>query len=812
MPVVRKQPFRLTPLSASVIAATFLLATRVEAQAGPGVPAGSQSPATLPAATTPSTEEGFTVRDIRVEGLQRIDPGTVFSYLGVKVGDRFTAERASDAIKALFATGFFRDVRVEAQDGVLIVSVVERPTVASLNITGAREFEVDTLKKALRDAGLAEGRIFDRALLDKAEQEIKRQYLSRGRYDVEVTTTLTPLERNRTGVAIAVREGEVARIEAINIVGASAFSERTLRAEMQLSTGGWFSWYTKDNQYSRQKLQGDLEALRNFYTNRGYLEFNIESTQVSLSPDRQRVYITINISEGQQFTVAGVDVSGEALLPEAEVRSLIKVRPGETFSRVKLADSAKAITDRLGREGYAFATVNAVPAIDRDKRTVAFNFVIDPGRRVYVRRINIAGNVQTRDEVIRREMRQLEAAWYDQSKIQRSKVRLDRLGFFSEVTMENQPVPGAPDQVDIDVTVTEKNTGTLNAGAGYSSSEKLVLTASVSQNNVLGTGNAIAVQVNTSKASKTAVLSYTNPYWTADGVSRGIDLYQRTFDSSSTGVESYGLRTIGGALRFGIPISETDSVSFGVQGESQGLTLKEGVSPQRYFEYVRQFGRVSNSYKLSAGWQRDTRDSLTYPTRGWLQAIGGESTLPVTNVKYYKVNYQGQLFLPLWGDLVWGVNVDVGFASGYGGRPLPFFQNFYGGGVGSVRGYETNSLGPRETVTSVVTNPDGTTTTTQSFTGGALGGRRKIVVNNEILFPFPGAGKDRSVRGSVFFDAGQIYDRGLQKDNERFRYSTGVAIAWQSPIGALKFSYAFPLATKPTDKLQRFQFQVGTLF
>jgi outer membrane protein insertion porin family len=809
MPAHSVQPFRLKLLSVSVLAATALIATRVAAQGGPAQPAPNPAAAAAPQTVL---DEGFTVRDIRVEGLQRTDPGTVFNYLGVKVGDRFTTERASEAIKALFATGFFRDVRIEAQDGVLIVSVIERPTVASLDITGAREFEVDTLKKALRDAGLAEGRIFDRSLLDKAEQEIKRQYLSRGRYDVDVTTTLTPLERNRTGVAIAVREGEVARIEGINIVGASAFSERTLRSEMQLSTGGWLSWYTKDNQYSKQKLQGDLEALRNFYTNRGYLEFNVESTQVSLSPDRQRVYITINISEGQQFSVASVDVSGDMLLPEAEVRSLIRVKPGETFSRVKLGDSAKAISDRLGREGYAFANVNAVPTIDRDRRTVAFNFVVDPGRRVYVRRINIAGNVQTRDEVIRREMRQLEASWYDQAKIQRSKVRLDRLGFFSEVTMDNQPVPGAPDQVDIDVTVTEKNTGTLNAGAGYSSAEKLVLTASVSQNNVLGTGNALAVQVNTSKASKTAVLSYTNPYWTADGVSRGIDLYQRTYDSSSTGLEAYSLRTLGGALRFGVPISETDSVSVGLQAESQGLSLTKGVSPPRYFEYVEQFGRVSNAYKLSAGWQRDTRDSLTFPTRGWLQAIGVESTLPVTNVKYFKVNYQGQLFVPLWADFVYGVNVDIGFAGGYGGRPLPFFQNYYGGGVGSVRGYETNSLGPREKVTSVVTNPDGTTTTTESFTGGALGGRRKIIINNEFLFPFPGTKNDKSVRGSIFFDAGQIYERGLQKDNERFHFSAGVAIAWQSPIGALKFSYAFPLASKPTDKLQRFQFQVGTLF
>lgn len=757
----------------------------------------------------------ITVRDIRVEGLQRTDAGTVFNYLGIKVGDRFDDAAASAAIKALFATGFFRDVRIEVQDNVVIVSVVERPTIASIDITGAKEFDKDTLKKALRDAGLSEGRIFDRTTLDKAEQEIKKQYLSRGRYDVEVTTTLTPLERNRTGVSIVVKEGEVARIESINIVGASAIPEKTLLSEIQLTTGGWLSWYTKDDQYSKQKLQADLETIRSYYTNRGYLEFNVESTQVSLSPDKTRVFITVNITEGAQYTVSSIGMSGELLLSEAELRPLIRVQPGEIFSRTRLADSAKAISDRLGREGYAFASVNAVPELDREKRTVAFNFVVDPGRRVYVRRINVSGNAQTRDEVIRRELRQLEASWYDQSKIQRSKVRLDRLGFFSEVTLDNQPVPGASDQVDIDVAVTEKNTGSLNAAAGYSSADKLVLTASISQNNVLGTGNSLALQVNTSRTSKTAVMSYTNPYWTPDGVSRGIDLYRRTYDPTTTGVGSYVLGTYGAGLRFGIPISETDSISAGVTAENSNLKLYPGLSPQRFFDFANEFGYNNNTYKVSSGWARDTRDSLTYPTRGWLQSVGVEATLPVTNLKFYKLSYQGQAFLPIYADFVYGLNVELGFANGYGGRSLPFFQNYYGGGVGSVRGYETNSLGPREAVTSsVTTNPDGTTSSTTSYTGNATGGRRKFTMNNEILFPFPGTKNDKSVRGSFFFDAGQIYDKGdpLQKDNERVHFSAGFAVAWQSPIGALKFSYAIPLASKPGDKTQRFQFQVGTLF
>jgi outer membrane protein insertion porin family len=759
-------------------------------------------------------QESFVVRDIRVEGLQRTDPGTVFNYLGVKVGDRFDSAAASKAIKTLFETGFFRDVRVEAQEGVLIVTVVERPTVASINISGAKEFDSDTLKKALRDAGLSDGKILDRTILDRAEQEIKKQYLSRGRYDVDVTTTLTPLERNRTSIAIEVKEGEIARIESINIIGASAFPEKVLLEQIQLSRGGWFSWYTKDDQYSRQKLQADLEAIRAYYTTRGYLEFTAESTQVSLSPDRTKVFITININEGAKFTVSDVALSGELLLPEAELRALIPVKNGDVFNRTRLADGAKAISDRLGREGYAFAGVNTVPEIDREKQTVAFNFIVDPGRRVYVRRINIAGNVQTRDEVIRREMRQLESSWYDQAKIQRSKVRLDRLGFFEEVTMDNQAVAGTNDQVDVDVTVKEKNTGSINAGAGYSSAEKLVLSASMSQNNVLGTGNALAVQVNTSKAQKTAVLAYTNPYWTADGVSRSVDIYRRTFDPSSTGGGSYELATFGAGMRFGIPISETDSVSVGASAESSALTLFQGISQQRFFDYTKEFGRVTNTYKLQSGWARDTRDSIEYPTRGWLQSIGIEASLPVTSIKYYKLNYQAQYFLPLFAGLVYGANLEFGYGNGYGGSSLPFFQNYYGGGVGSVRTYDTNSLGPKEAITTTVTNADGSTTTSTRYNGAALGGRRKFTINNEILFPFPGTKNDRSVRGSLFFDAGQIYDRGeaVQKDNERFHFSAGVALAWKSPIGALKFSYGFPLSKKPDDKIQRFQFQVGTLF
>src|SRR6202795_2367729 len=477
--------------------------------------------------------DSFVVKDIRVEGVQRTDAGTVFNYLPIKVGDRIDDEKASAAVKALYATGFFRDVRLEAENGVLVVIVQERPTISQIDIVGAKEFDKDTLKKALKDIGIAESRIFDRSALDRAEEEFKRQYINRGYYAMKVTTTATPQERNRVAVNFTVEEGDVAKIANINVVGAQAFPEKTLINEMQLSTPGWLTWYTKNDQYSKQKLQADLETLRSYYTNRGYLEFTVDSTQVSITPDKQDIYITINISEGPRYTVSDVQLAGELLLPEAELMRLVQVRPGDVYSREKLTQSTKALSDRLGSDGYAFANVNAVPEIDRGKRSAGFTFFIDPGRRVYIRKINISGNVKTRDEVIRRELRQLEGAWYDATRIERSKVRITRLNYFDDVNVETPAVAGSPDQVDIDVTVTEKATGNLLAGVGYSSADGLVLTGSVSQNNVLGSGNSLSASVNTSKVGRTISLSYSEPYWTPDGITRTTEIYDRTIDSSS---------------------------------------------------------------------------------------------------------------------------------------------------------------------------------------------------------------------------------------------------------------------------------------
>jgi outer membrane protein insertion porin family len=738
--------------------------------------------------------ESFIVKDIRVEGVQRTDAGTVFSYLTIKVGDRIDDEKASAAVKALYATGFFRDVRLEAEDGVLVVIVQERPTISQIDIVGTKEFDKDTLKKALKDIGIAESRIFDRSALERAEQEFKRQYINRGYYAMKVTTTATPQERNRVAINFTVEEGDVAKIANINIVGSQAFTEKALISEMQLSTPGWLSWYTKNDQYSKQKLTADIETLRTYYSNRGYLEFAVDSTQVSITPNKEEIYITINITEGALYRFSDVRLAGELLLPEDELRRLITVRPGDVYSRDKLTQSAKAISDRLGSDGYAFANVNAVPEVDRAKKEAAFTFYIDPGRRVYIRRINISGNARTRDEVIRREMRQLEGAWYDATRIERSKIRLIRLNYFDDVNIETPAVPGSPDQVDIDVTVTEKSTGNLLAGVGYSSSEGVILSASISQNNVLGSGNSLAASINTSKVGRTIALTYVEPYWTSDGISRTLEAYDKNVDPSSLPIAQYSSTTYGAAVNFGVPVTETDVVNFGTRFEHTTLTLFAD-SPPLYVQFVQQYGLVTNSVILTAGWARDTRDNVQFPTRGLLQTAVAEVGVPLGDLQYYKTNYLIQWFTPMPFSSVLMLRSDLGYGGGLNDKTLPFFKAYYGGGVGSVRGYETASLGP------------------QDAQGNTTGGRRKIIGNIELFFPLPGTkAGDQSVRLSVFADAGQIYDEGFQPALESFRYSTGIGLAWNSPVGPLKFSYGYPLNAKSTDKIQHFQFQVGTVF
>jgi len=752
--------------------------------------------------------EPFTVRDIRVEGLQRTEAGTVFSYLPIKVGDTLNDERAASAIKALFATGFFKDVKLEAQGDVLIVAVEERPSISKLTLSGMKEFSEEDLKAGLKQTGLAEGRVFDKGQLDRAEQELKRQYFNRGLYSVQVVTTVTPLERNRVALQFDVVEGEAAKIRQINLVGNKAFAEKKLLKQFNSSTPGWLSWYTKDDQYSKTKLSGDLETLRSFYLNQGYLEFNIDSTQVSISPDKKDIYITVNMTEGPKYTVSDVKLAGQMLVPEQELKNLIMVKPGEVFSREKLTESSRKISDRLGNEGYAFANVNAVPELDKEKHQVAFTLFVDPGRRVYINRVNVAGNSKTRDEVVRREVRQMEGGWYNAEKINLSRDRLNRLGFFNEVNVETPAVPGATDQVDVNISVAEKATGNILLGAGFSSSEGLVLSGSVNQSNVFGTGNRLAVQINSGSVNTVYSLSFTNPYYTLDGVSLGYDLYRRDVDATSLdGVGEYESSSTGLGARLGLPISEKDSIYFGAGIEQLAIGTTAN-SPIQYKNFVTKFGSGNeatvNTLRLDTSIARDTRDNFLFPTKGLMQRAAVEFGAPPGDLQYYKLSLQHQQYFPLTKDFTLMVNGEAGYAAGIGGKPLPFFRNFFTGGVSSVRGFESGTIGPKDLDT--VTNEVVT-----------LGGDTKLVGNVELLFPMPGI-KDNSVRLSTFLDAGGVFGEGnaLYGSNtfslDDMRFSAGLGVAWNSPLGPLRFSLAYPLNKKNTDKTQVFQFNLGSTF
>ena len=756
-------------------------------------------PAAIVAAYSPlssaQTAEPIVVKDIRVEGIQRVEPGTVFTYLPIKVGDTLTPEKTTAAIKALYESGFFKDIRLDTQGNVLVVSLDERPTVSQVDFTGLKEFDKDQLRKALKTVGVGESRIFDRSALERAEQEMRRQYLSRGRYGVKLTTTVTPLERNRVAINFSVEEGEVAKIANIHIVGNQAFSEAKLLDQFNLSSPTWLSWYTKNDQYSKEKLTGDLEALRSFYLNRGYLEFNIDSTQVSITPDKKEIYITVNITEGERFEVTEVKLAGELLGEEKNLAALLKLYPGDVFNREKLNESTKAITTRMGALGYAFANVNAVPEINREKKQVSFTIFVDPGRRAYVRKINISGNTRTKDQVIRREFRQFESSWYDGDKIKLSRDRVDRLGYFKEVTIDTEPVVGTSDQVDVDMKVTEKPTGALMLGLGFSSAEKLILSGSVSQANALGTGQTIGLSVNSSKLNRLYSVSITDPYFTEDGISRTYELYRRDFNASVLGLGDYKTSSLGAGIRFGIPFTEIDRVIFGLSYDETKLSLGDpNFIPTRLLTYQSIFGDKSSAVIATAGWVRDNRDSALSPTKGGVYRAIADVATPVGDLKYTKYTLAAQKFFPLNKDYTLAFNTEYNTGAGYGGKPYPLLRNFYAGGIGSVRGYQTASLGPRDENDLV------------------LGGQTRFIMNAEFLFPLPGTGNDRGIRLFTFVDGGNVFADSYNLSFSGLKYSAGFGLNWISPIGPLKLSFGFPVNSNSSDRIQRFQFQVGTGF
>jgi len=736
----------------------------------------------------------FTVRDIRVEGLQRVEPGTVFASMPVRVGDTYSDDKASASIRAIFALGLFKDVRIDVKDGVLIVIVEERPNIAEVDFSGAKEFDKDALKKALRDIGLSDGRPYDKALVDRAEQELKRQYINRSMYATEVVTTVTPVERNRVNLSFAISEGLPARITSIRLVGVSAFKESTLLDQFDQDTGGWLSWYTKSNRYSRTKLNADLETLRSYYLTRGYLEFKVESTQVAMSPDKQEMGITINVSEGDRFVVSKVNLVGNYLGREEEFQSLIAIKAGEAYNADQVSQTTKAFSDFYGNFGFAFAKVEARTDVDHATNRVEITLQADPSRRVYVRRINVAGNDRTRDEVIRREFRQLEAAWYDGDKIKQSRNRVDRLGYFKEVNLDTQEVPGTPDQVDLTITVVEKPTGSISLGAGFSSAEGLGLTFGFQQENAFGSGNSLAVQVNTSTYNRTLVFSTTNPYFTPDGVSRTIDLYQRT-SKPYAAIDTYSVQTTGGGLRFGVPFTESDTVFVGA-GIDRTAIIPGTLLPDVYTTFANQYGLVTYSTPLTAGWSRDTRDSGLLPSSGRTMRLNAEWS-PAGDLHYLRGTAQMQQYYPVSKKTTLALNSELSMGTGIDGQDFPVFKNYYSGGLGSVRGFE-----------------QGTLTTPQQRDQGlvATGGAKKVTFNIEMLSPLPGGGNDRTLRWYGFMDVGGIYGQDDPITLSDMRSSYGIGISWVSPVGPLRLAFARPLRQFDGDRIQSLQFQIGTSF
>jgi outer membrane protein insertion porin family len=741
---------------------------------------------------TSQAVEPFKVADIQVQGLQRVDPATVFAYLPIKVGDTANDNLIRDSIQSLFSTGLFADVGLQAQGNVLVLTLVERPFIASVSFAGNKELDSDELKKIARESGLIEGRAFDKAVLTKVEQDIKAAYLSKSKYGLKITSVSSPVERNRVNVLLELSEGDIARIKEIKILGAKKFTEKQLIDEMSSRTPGWMSWFTKSDRYAKEKLNADIEQIRNFYLSKGYFEFSVESSQVALSPDRQDVFLTIVVNEGKPFNVSKITVKGGSPDQTSDLEKLVKIKPNELFNGETFNDMLSKMNNRMGELGFASAQINPIPTVDYDKRLINFEVLLDAGPRTYVRKINVTGNTRTRDAVVRREMRQIEAAWYDAEKIRQSRDRVDRLGFFKEVNVDSVPVDGRPDQVDLNFAVVEKPTGNINFGVGFNSTDKLSITAGITQDNIFGSGNNLSFNVNTAKTNRAVYLSATDPYYTQSGISRTVEVYARTNKLEESGVKRVDINTRGASLRFGVPFTETDTVYAGLGVEYTGLKVHPGAA-SRYVALDSTIAGAATYPLWTLGWGNDTRDSALSPSKGTLQRAGFEAGTG-SEIGFAKLTYQYQKFYPITKDFTWAGNIDVGYGAGLGSKTYPFFKNFYAGGIGSVRGYQGNTLGAQDT------------------NGDHIGGAKKLVLNTEVLFPLPGTGKDRSAKLFAFIDGGYAWSENQKTALSDIRFSSGVGLSWQSPIGPLKFSYGVPIKKQASDKLQKFQFQIGTGF
>ncbi|KIP86077.1 membrane protein [Stenotrophomonas maltophilia] len=758
----------------------------------------------------------FTVSDIRVDGLQRISSGTVFTYLPVERGQALTDAKISETIRALYKTGFFEDVQLDRQGDILVVTVKERPAINKLTVTGNKDIKSDQLLKGLSDIGLTEGGTFDRLSLDRVTQELRRQYNDRGKYNVEITPVVSPLDRNRVDIAITIKEGKAAKIRHVNLIGTEKFEAEDILDTWESKEHNWASWYRRDDQYSKEKMSGDLEKLNSWYLDRGYVDFSIDSTQVSISPDKRDMFISAGVTEGEQYKISEIKVSGDTVLPQEDVERMVIQKPGDTFSRALLEFSSNSITNSLSNIGYAFAKVNPIPTSNRADRTVAINMQVVPGPRVSVRQIVFRGNTRTSDEVLRREMRQFENSWYSQAAIDRSKIRLQRLGYFEAVEVETPAVTGSNDQVDVVYNVKETTSGSFVFGLGYSQSYGMTTSVQLSQNNFLGGGNRVSVEASRSSYLQRYGFSYTNPYFTDDGVSLGYNLSWRELDYSDFNTAQYNSTNGAAQMVFGVPITETDTVSLMFGIDSNQITTYDGSTPKSIIDYINAVGRKTfHAWRSELGWARDSRNDYFMPTRGTYQRVGLEATLPGSTVEYYKLNYQISKYWPIIPSLVINTRLELGYGDSYGkdvsrvlteadgtqrvvtASGLPFYENFYAGGTNSVRGFEDNTLGPREV--------------TRNYPNGQpLGGSLKSVGSVEAYFPR--LFDSPSARVSAFLDFGNVYNGVDNFKANELRVSTGVALLWRAPVGPISISYAFPLKKEDGDEVERLQFTFGGQF
>ncbi len=789
----------------------------------------------------------FTVSDIRIDGLQRIGAGTVFTYLPVERGDTLDSARSAEALRALYKTGFFEDVRLDHQGSILVITVVERPAINKLTLAGNKDLKTEDLLKGLKDIGLAEGETFNRLNLDRVTQELNRQYNNRGKYSVEITPNVERLDRNRVNLTLNIKEGKAAKIRHINLVGNESYSDEEITKGWESHTSNWLSWYKRDDQYSREKLSGDIEKLNAWYLNRGHVDFSLDSTQVAISPDKKDMYLTAGITEGEIYSISDVAVSGDTVLPKEEIEQIVAfIKPGNIFSRGLLELATDAIVARLSNIGYAFAQVNPVPTIDREKRTVGINMQVQPGPRVNVRRIVFKGNSRTADQVLRREMRQFEGSWYSQAAIDRGKVRLSRLGYFEEVNVDNEPVPGSDDQVDVVYEVKETTSGSIAAGVGYSQLSGMNLSLQLSENNFLGSGNRVSVALTRSTYQKRYDFSFMNPYFTDEGLSLGYNLWWREFDYSSYNVAQYSTNSGAAQVFMGLPLSESDSISLMFGIDTNEILASPGSTPPPLVDYISAVGnRTFHSWRGQIGWGRDTRNDYFIPVAGSTQNLSAEIALPGSTVEYFKLSYDFAKYWPLSQMLVLKTGVNLGYGDSYGksisrnlcytagtwvdgpdadtlpdtwvpGPPpsepclvtspdydktvtangLPFFENFYAGGIaasGKVRGFVDNTLGPAYTSGSGYRQP--------------LGGSFLVAGTVEAIFPK--LFDSPAARVSAFLDFGNVYDGWDNFSASELRASAGIALLWRSPMGPLSISYAMPLRKKDGDQIERLQFTFG---